>query len=81
MLRVVGLSTWITIDQSVLQGAVDQDGEFARRGGHGLGFADAERDPAVELLTTKQSGPNEGAVWANDGQGTNKAWRLESHDQ
>ena len=48
MLRVVGLGTWIAIDQSVLQGAVDEDREFARSRRDGLGFADAERESTVE---------------------------------
>ena len=48
VLRVVGIGTGVNVDEMVFEGAIDQDGELARCGGDGFGFADAERHPAIE---------------------------------
>ena len=48
MLRVVGGGARVGVAEFALEGAVDEDGEFASGGGHRLGFADAIGEPAVE---------------------------------
>lgn len=48
VLRVVDISARVDIHEVVLERAIDQDGERARRGGDGLGFADTEGDATIE---------------------------------
>jgi hypothetical protein len=48
VLGVVGVSARVCVDQAVLEGAIDEDGELARRGGDRLGPAHADGDAAKE---------------------------------
>jgi hypothetical protein len=48
VLLVVGIRAWVHVDETLLERAVHQDGEFARGGGDGLGLADTKREATVE---------------------------------
>jgi len=48
VLLVVGVRAGVGVHETVFEGAIHKDGEFASGRGDGFGFTDAERDAAVE---------------------------------
>jgi hypothetical protein len=48
LLRVIGISTGITIHKLALQRAVDEDRQFTGGCRDGVGFADTGREPSIE---------------------------------
>ena len=48
MAGVIGVGSWVVIDERAVEGAVDENGELARGGGDGLGLADAHGQSSVE---------------------------------